>query len=787
MKKTLLITLFLGFSYILNSQIYTQISGYGQQHKRIKVDSSLILPADTLASSPINSIAIKNSILYLKKYSNWQNVLSGLGTVTSVKFSAPVGFSVTGSPITDTGTIILSFASGYQLPTTASQVAWDNAYTNRITSLTTTGSSGAATLISNVLNIPTPTINGLGGVPTSRTISINGTTLDLSANRSFTVGDVFTSSSYSNPSWITSLAYSKLTGSPTNVSSFTNDAGYLTSSALSGYLTSSTAASTYFPLAGGSITGTAGAGFIGLPSQSSNPSTPSSGIRIFANSFGAFGWINSLGWTRSFSNPSATSNLNFTLPNSSGTLALTTDIPTVGTWAALNYPTWTSGTPFVKMTAAGTFALDNSTYLSANQNITLSGDISGSGSTSIAASIGNNKVTNSMLAQVSSGTFKGRTSASTGNVEDLTVAQATALLNQFTSTLQGLVPASGGGTTNYLRADGTWAAPAGGITSLNGLSGSTQTFAVGTSGTTLNISSSGTTHTINQPLAGSGVTSGTISASAQTIFGAKTLANNLTIGNQTANVTMSLSYNTSSSLFTDFRLLSDNTLRIVPGQAVASGFVYTRTDGSTPVFQIDPLNYRIGVNTSPSYNLHVINPNTFARAVGFFEGNSGVGADLHLSKTSGGATNDVIGNLFFRNNGGNRAYIRSLQTDGADDNGNLEFFVTASGGSATKRLTIATSGESQFVGNINLTTAGNKIKIATGTNASLGTATLSSGTVTVSTTAVTSSSKIYLTHAGGSVANAGLLYVGTIVNGTSFVINSANASDNDTVNWWIIN
>lgn len=39
---------------------------------------------------------------------------------------------------------------------------------------------------------------------------------------------------------------------------------------------------------------------------------------------------------------------------------------------------------------------------------------------------------------------------------------ATALLDAFTSTLPGLAPASGGGTSNFLRADGTWAAPAGG-------------------------------------------------------------------------------------------------------------------------------------------------------------------------------------------------------------------------------------------------------------------------------------------------------------------------------------
>jgi hypothetical protein len=36
---------------------------------------------------------------------------------------------------------------------------------------------------------------------------------------------------------------------------------------------------------------------------------------------------------------------------------------------------------------------------------------------------------------------------------------AVASLNVFTSSLKGITPASGGGTTNFLRADGTWAAP----------------------------------------------------------------------------------------------------------------------------------------------------------------------------------------------------------------------------------------------------------------------------------------------------------------------------------------
>ena len=53
--------------------------------------------------------------------------------------------------------------------------------------LTTTGSSGGSSLVSNTLNIPTYTLTGLGGVPTTRTLTINGTGYDLSADRSWTI------------------------------------------------------------------------------------------------------------------------------------------------------------------------------------------------------------------------------------------------------------------------------------------------------------------------------------------------------------------------------------------------------------------------------------------------------------------------------------------------------------------------------------------------------------------------------------------------------------------------
>lgn len=50
------------------------------------------------------------------------------GTVTSVAATVPTGFVVSGSPITASGTLAVTFDTGYALPTTASQSNWDTAY-----------------------------------------------------------------------------------------------------------------------------------------------------------------------------------------------------------------------------------------------------------------------------------------------------------------------------------------------------------------------------------------------------------------------------------------------------------------------------------------------------------------------------------------------------------------------------------------------------------------------------------------------------------------------------------
>jgi hypothetical protein len=58
-------------------------------------------------------------------------------------------------------------------------------------------------------------------------------------------------------------------------------------------------------------------------------------------------------------------------------------------------------------------------------------------------------------------TLKGNNTLSSSSPIDLTSAQATSILDTFSSSLKGLVPSSGGGTANFLRADGTWVKPTG--------------------------------------------------------------------------------------------------------------------------------------------------------------------------------------------------------------------------------------------------------------------------------------------------------------------------------------
>ena len=102
------------------------------------------------------------------------------------------------------------------------------------------------------------------------------------------------------------------------------------------------------------------------------------------------------------------------------------------------------------------------------------------------------------------------------------------------------------GTNNFvLTADSTapggvrWSTAAStGVTTVNSLTSSIQYFATGTSGSGFNISSSGSTHTFNIPIASTGST-GLVSTLAQSFAGIKTFTNDLVISSSTVSTSTS--------------------------------------------------------------------------------------------------------------------------------------------------------------------------------------------------------------------------------------------------------
>lgn len=146
---------------------------------------------------------------------------------------------------------------------------------------------------------------------------------------------------------------------------------------------------------------------------------------------------------------------------------------------------------------------------------------------------------------------------------------------------------------------------------------------------------------------------------------------------------------------------------------------------------------------------------------------SGSGSGLMVIQPGSNSTNAFR----FRSSGGTNTHMLYDSSNGR--------FAFGSGTAPTDVVSVT--------GNVNLTTAGNKLLIATGSNASAGTGTLSGGTVTISTTAVTASSLIFITDTNSSTTNVGSLTVSAKSAGTSFTVTSTNASDTSTFNWLIIN
>jgi len=93
------------------------------------------------------------------------SLFGSVGGVSSVAMTVPTGLTVTGSPITTSGTLAVTLTAGYSIPTTAKQADWDTAFTDKykwdggasgLTASTGRTSLGATTIGSNLFTLTNP-------------------------------------------------------------------------------------------------------------------------------------------------------------------------------------------------------------------------------------------------------------------------------------------------------------------------------------------------------------------------------------------------------------------------------------------------------------------------------------------------------------------------------------------------------------------------------------------------------------------------------------------------------
>ena len=148
---------------------------------------------------------------------------AGYGTVTSIGMTVPTGLTISGSPITTSGTLTLGLDSGYSIPTISNQNTWTTAYDNSIVSAAVTGTSTKTlTLTQQDAGTITASWNDDGL-----------TSVGLSMPSAFTVS--------SSP--LTSNGTISVTGAGTVSEYVRGDGSLATFPSLAGYLTSVTATS----------------------------------------------------------------------------------------------------------------------------------------------------------------------------------------------------------------------------------------------------------------------------------------------------------------------------------------------------------------------------------------------------------------------------------------------------------------------------------------------------------------------------------------------------------------
>ena len=291
---------------------------------------------------------------------------------------------------------------------------------------------------------------------------------------------------------------------------------------------------------------------------------------------------------------------------------------------------WSSSESF-NLASGNTYKINNTTVLS---NSSLGTGVTNSSLTALGT------ITTGVWAATAITAFYGGTGYNSYTKGDILVGAGNTFIKLGVGTDNYVLTALSTSSTGL-----TWSPTAAtGLTTLNGLNIGIQYFATGTSGSGFNISSSGSTHTFNIPIAGVGAT-GLVSTLAQTFTGAKTFDTTLTV-----------SATTPSTNFSSGAL-------IVAGGAGFAGTIYTQTDlnvgnsttgrlffsqatlGSAGTTVIPSMAF-IGATNSP-ITLSVLADNSLS-----FDGSSGQLFSINNNLSSGWifAVNDISGLPLLRAN-----------------------------------------------------------------------------------------------------------------------------------------
>lgn len=524
--------------------------------------------------------------------------------------------------------------------------------------------------------------------------------------------------------------------------------------------------------------------------------------------------------------------------------AYTGDVTSAGSSYALSI-----GSGAVTAAKLATGAVDVSTTvvtgtLAAGRFPALTGDVTTSAG-ALATTIAASSVTLAKMANMATASILGRNTAGTGAPEVLSAATTKSLLSL--NLVENTAISTFAGSTNIVTlgtvATGTWSATTvavnkggtGQTTYTNGqllignTTGNTLTKATLTAGTGITITNSTGSITVAPNLAAN-----------LTWTGTETFSNSIV-----ANGGLSRSSGGTANLFTDANSTNVNLGSSSSSNTIIDGATTALRSAGNNMLLLDAANdYRFFDHTGGTQWLQLTSsPGIGGNASRFNTSSSGfeiaAGSGTLVLNASGGivdvgtgigtaTTTNVSGftvnlssatALNIGNGGGivkilNGSGDRVLETDNA---GNLYIeshnsgTILGIGSQADTRSIYLGTGANMQATYVCDTTTSNSVTCHIGTQGSTidlqiggtgvptkiggkffaanasGTATLSGGTVTVSTSYVTAGSQIQLTYNGTSLVNAGIISVGTIVAGTSFVINSANILDANQVNWFIVN